>query len=64
MVFMVSRAWFALSVLWFVAVCGLTHWGDISAESREISLLMAVFPVLLGLFLKVFARYVVTGRFR
>jgi len=55
---MLTRAWFALSVLWFLLCCW--SWNG----NADGFLWFALLPFVIGIFLKFLFRYVVRGSFR
>lgn len=60
---MLSRAWFALSVLWFLAF--MANYATRAMFSLGwFDFFVAALPLLLGLLWKKFALYVVTGRLK
>ena len=59
---MLSRLWFALSVVWCVLMLAISLNPNANEGGREGLYAFAVAPLLVGLFLKKLAGYVVKGR--
>jgi hypothetical protein len=61
---MIARAWFALSLVWFVVTAGLLNWSALDESTVRECILISLLPFIAGLALKLFARYVLTGTLR
>ena len=59
---MITRAWFAVSLIWFLLIVLLTHW-DRAIETHCVPLVMgfALGPLVIGLLLKRVGRWIVYG---